>query len=92
LRTPEAADDLAPIVRYIAGDNSAAALHWLDEIEALFHLMTTQPRMGERVRLPSSREIRRHTFGRYVIYYHPLPDGVEIYRVLHGAREHERLI
>ena len=91
-RTPEAVDDLAAIVRYIAADNLDAAMRWLDEIEALFSLIATQPKMGERVRCRSSREVRRHGFGRYVIYYRPLVEGAEIYRVLHGARDHDRLI
>jgi len=28
-------------------------------------------------------------FKKYHIYYFPIEDGVEIYRVLHGARDNE---
>ena len=31
--------------------------------------------------------LRSFPIGRYVIFYEPLPDGVAIARVLHGARD-----
>jgi plasmid stabilization system protein ParE len=26
-------------------------------------------------------------FGRYVVFYEPLPDGIDVVRVLHGSRD-----
>jgi toxin ParE1/3/4 len=31
--------------------------------------------------------LRSFPIGRYMIFYEPLPDGVVIVRVLHGARD-----
>jgi toxin ParE1/3/4 len=92
LRTPEAQQDLTGIVGEIAHDKPSAAVRWLQDIEHVFHLLSTQPLCGERFRRRRSGEVRRHCFGNYVIYYRPLPDGIEVYRVFHGARDHERLV
>lgn len=90
---PEANDDLSEIIGRIAEANPTAAVRWIDDLEHLLHLLSSQPMMGERYRRRrKSAEVRRHTFGNYVIYYRPLSDGVEIYRILHGARDHERLV
>jgi plasmid stabilization system protein ParE len=35
--------------------------------------------------------VRCHVLGAYVIYYQPIPGGIEILRVLHGARNLENL-
>lgn len=32
-------------------------------------------------------EIRSFPVGRYVIFYLPLPKGIEVVRVLHGSRD-----
>jgi len=31
--------------------------------------------------------LRSHPFGRYVIFYMPLSDGVDVIRVIHSARD-----
>jgi toxin ParE1/3/4 len=92
VRTPRADQDLGQVVRYIAKDNLSAAVSWLDEVEALFQLLATQPEMGQRWQSKSLGEVRRLAHGKYVIYYLPIADGVEIVRVLHGAREQGRLL
>lgn len=92
IRTPEAQHDRARIVRHMADRNPPAALRWLDGIEHTFDLLSRYPLTGERFRRRRSGEIRRRTFANYVIYYRPPADGIEAYRVLHGARQHEGLI
>ena len=37
-------------------------------------------------------DIRSMPVGRYVIFYLPLPSGIEIVRVLHGARDIESVL
>jgi hypothetical protein len=40
-----------------------------------------------RAREPSAPGLRSFPFGRYVIFYVPLDDGIDVVRVLHAARE-----
>jgi toxin ParE1/3/4 len=89
LKTVDAEYDLSEIVSRIAEDKFDAAMKWIDDIEAVFRLLSLQPLMGEVVQSKRFKVLRRHCRGKYVIYYRPLPDGGEIYRVLHGARDHE---
>ena len=91
-RTPRVEQDLRQIVDFIAKDNLSAALSWLDETEALFRLLATQPEMGQRRQTKRFKRTRRHAHGNYVIYYRPITDGIEIFRVLHGARDQGKLL
>lgn len=91
-RTPEAMQDLAHIVAAIAVDNLSAALDWIDLMEDRFITLSTHPGMGERMRFKQAVDVHRHCVGNYVIYYRPQPDGIEVYRVLHGARQQDRLL
>lgn len=49
-------------------------------------LYATQPELGER---PSDlgAEVRQFLVKRYVVFYRPLRDGIEVLRVLHGTRD-----
>jgi toxin ParE1/3/4 len=40
-----------------------------------------------RARGELCQNLRNFPFGRYVIFYLAMPDGIEIVRVLHGARD-----
>jgi toxin ParE1/3/4 len=56
-----------------------------------FALLATQPSMGwppklKRPALKSLRVFRVKGFERVLILYLPRPDGVEIFRVVHGSR------
>jgi toxin ParE1/3/4 len=44
------------------------------------------PQLGRR-REELSPRLRSFPVGRYVIFYRPLENGIEIARVLHGARD-----
>ncbi len=48
--------------------------------------MATQPMMG-RARDELALGVRSFPFGRYVVFYVPLDDGIDVVRVLHGARD-----
>ncbi len=85
-RRPQAALDILDIWDHIAADNPEAADRWVDQIDATFDLMATQPLMG-RARPELGDDLRCHPFRRYVIYYLPLKDGIEVVRVLHSARD-----
>jgi toxin ParE1/3/4 len=86
VRRPLAALDILDIWDYIAEDDMTAADRWVDDIDAAFSLLATQPMMG-RARPELGAELRSFPFGRYIIFYAPLPDGIDVVRVLHSARD-----
>lgn len=90
LRSALAREDLLSIWRYIANDSPDNADKFLDEIEAGFNLLAKSPEIG----MPRSdfmENLRSFPIKRYVIFYRLIEDGVEIVRVLHGARDIARL-
>ena len=84
-RTAEAERDLLSIWRYIAEDNPTAATRLLLSIDEKCALLADNPRLGP-ARPDIAPDLRYFTVGSYLILYREAPDGVEIVRVLHGAR------
>lgn len=85
-RRPLAQTDILEIWDYIADDNPAAADRWVDQLDEQFQMLATQPMMG-RARDELAPGVRSFPFGRYVVYYLPLDHGIDVVRVLHGARD-----
>jgi toxin ParE1/3/4 len=85
-RRPQAAADIFEIWDYIADDNVTAADRWVDQLDEQLELLATQPAMG-RARDELAPRVRSFPFGRYVIFYQPIDDGIDVVRILHGARD-----
>lgn len=85
-RRPLAQTDILDIWDFIADDSVAAADRWVDDLDAQFRMLATQPMMG-RARDELAPRVRSVPFGRYVVFYVPLDDGIDVVRVLHGARD-----
>ena len=86
-----AEQDLLAIWEHIAADSPAAADRLWQRFHERFESLLRFPEMGE------SREhyrprLRSVVEGSYVIFYEPLPDGILIYRVLHGAQRWEEML
>jgi toxin ParE1/3/4 len=86
MRRPLAEADILEIWDYIADDNIAAADDWVDRLDEQFRLLATQPKIG-RTRDELAAGMRSFPVGRYVVFYMPLDDGVDVIRVLHGSRD-----
>ena len=84
-QTAEAERDLLSIWRYIAEDNPTAATRLLLSIDEKCTLLADNPQLGP-ARPDIAPDLRYFTAGHYLILYREVPDGVEIVRVLHGAR------
>ena len=62
------------------------------------HLLSTQPEGGTSffVHAPELRGMRRfpvsNGFEKILLFYFPLPDGVDLVRVVHGSRDLEQLL
>ena len=88
IRTPEARASLKEIGRQIARESGsrAVALRFLDRINEKCQLCATQPGMGE-ARHDLAPGVRCFPVGNYVVIYRPMPDGIEVLLVTHGARD-----
>ena len=82
----KATDDIAGIWAYVAADNSAAADKLLERIHERCQSYAHQPELGEK-RVELGHNVRCFSVGLYVVYYRPATDGMEVVRVLHGARD-----
>ena len=85
-RTAEAENDLLSIWRYIAEDNPSAATRLLLSIDDKCGLLADNPRLGP-ARPDIAPELRYFPVGSYLILYRETANGVEVVRVLHGARD-----
>jgi len=82
---PLAERDIEEIVDYIAEDNPAAALKWLNEIHTRCRRISEMPGIG--IAKPEVHpDLRMSPIGNYLILYQQIGPDVEIVRVLHGAR------
>lgn len=89
--------DLSELAIYIASGNLEAAERFLVAAEETFKLLFEMPRIGKVRECFNSNlvEIRQRAikgFKNYLIFYRPLDSGVEILRVVHGAREIEPIL
>jgi toxin ParE1/3/4 len=93
LRRPRAKADLIEHYAFIAGDKAAPADRFLRVAESSFQLLARMPTIGTAWESPDPRlaGVRVYPlprgFRNYRVFYRPLPDGVEVLAVLHGARD-----
>ena len=78
--------DLDDIWLFIASDNLAAADRMIDELVGKFRTLASEPGIGP-ARDELAESLRSFPVGNYVIFYRPMPSGVEIARVLSGFRD-----
>lgn len=90
---PAADLDLDGQADYLAREASLeTALRFYDAASSSFERIAQMPGLGERrdsanPRLTGLRVWRVEGFEKHLIFYRPADDGVEIVRVLHGARD-----
>jgi toxin ParE1/3/4 len=85
-----AEDDLVEIWCTVAVDNVRAADRLVDEIYATAQLLALQPSMG-RLRPDFGPDVRSFPRRDYILFYRFTGHTVGIARVVHGARDLERL-
>ena len=88
---PRAKADLSDIWQFIAEDSDDQADAFIDLIDQKFQLLAQQSGLGRR-REELAEGLRSFPVGRYVIFYLPIPGGVQIVRLLHGARDIEAAV
>lgn len=80
-----AEQDLDDIAAWIGKHNLAAADRLLEDVDRVLALTLDFPGIGEAVDRYAPG-MRRITLGSYVIYYFHVEAGLEVARVVHGAR------
>lgn len=85
-RRPQAVADILDIWDFIAEDSLSEADRWVDRLDEKLGLWATQPLIG-RPREELAPKLRSMPFGRYAVFFMPLPDGIDVVRVLHSSRD-----
>lgn len=78
--------DLIDISKYLARNNPDAMVRIMKAIRDKFRFLAQFPQTG-RERNDMLLYLRTFPAGKYVIYYQPIGEGVEILRVRHGAED-----
>ena len=89
--------DVLDITGRIAADNFDAALRVFDAIEEAFKFLCENPLAGPSCELaePDLVDVRfwpLKRYRQYLVLYRPITDGVEVMRVLNGARDMYRVL
>jgi toxin ParE1/3/4 len=85
-----ARNDLKHIWTYIAEYDTNTANKFLKDFAGKFKLLAANPKIG-RTHDNLILNLRSFPFKNYVIFYFTRENSIEIYRVLHGARDIESL-
>jgi len=92
VRRPAADNDVEVAAAHIAERNPRAADRFIDAVRAAEEALLRTPGMGTRRDYdnPALAGMRFHLvkgFRKYLVSYIPRSDGIEVVRVLHGARD-----
>jgi toxin ParE1/3/4 len=90
VQRPQAITDLAEIWDYIADDSEGSADSFIDLLDRKIRALARRPGIG-RAREELAEGLRSFPVGRYIIFYRAISKGIEIVRILHGARDLETL-
>jgi toxin ParE1/3/4 len=93
---PAARRDLIGHFAYI-GENGGlgVARRFLAQARSSFHELAQSAHLGARRqsgKFPTLQMWRVRHFEKYLIFYQPIPDGVQIERVIHAAQDYPRIL
>lgn len=89
--------DIDEIAQFIARDHLDAGHRFYDAVLHDFQLLAGLPRIGAKRRAadPKLKNLRSWPiagYRTYLIFYIALDDGIDVLRVLHGARDVDRIV
>lgn len=92
VRRPRARRDIVDIAVFIAQDSPESSDRFLEATELTLQALARMPRVGAlcRFRNPRFAGVRMwrvRGFENYLIFYRPRKDGIEVLRLIHGARD-----
>ncbi|HEY0009706.1 MAG TPA: type II toxin-antitoxin system RelE/ParE family toxin [Tepidisphaeraceae bacterium] len=84
-------------VKYLRLHRPSAAAHFARIIDDDLATLAQNPNFGTRLdglpeRLAGIRQWPMSHFINYIIYYRPIESGIEVIRVIHGARDVRRIL
>ena len=89
----EATDDLEEIADFIAQDSARYARLTVKELRAKAKALSPMPEKFPVFVQRGHVVLRRRPYGEYVIFYYIVPGKrIVIARILHSARDHERIL
>ena len=88
--SPRARKDFSDILDYIGETSPDSALDFVTRLQLMCDRLAEMPELG-RKRDDLLPGIRGFPVERYIIFYRILEGGVEIIRVVHGARDIESI-
>ena len=93
---PRAQADMISLRDHIAQDSPRAAQRFYHAAENAIQSLAAMPEMGGKCEFdsPAMADLRVWSvrkFEKYLIFYRPVEAGIEVVRVLHGARDLEQL-
>ncbi len=96
-KRPQVIRDLIELATYIAEDNLEVSDRFLASAEETFKQVAQMPGMGKPCQFYSTslagvRQQAIKGFRKYLVFYRPTESGVEILRVIHGARDLEAIL
>ena len=97
IKKTQAKRDLVEHFVFIGQDNLEAAHRFLAAADGTFQQLAETPGLG-RLRevsnpdLKGLRSWRIRGFENWLVFYRPIEDGIEVIRVLHGARDIEGVL
>jgi toxin ParE1/3/4 len=88
--------DLDDIASYLQQTSPRTAIRFLEAVDQACERLADMPGLGGECESdkPSLAGVRLWTirgFKKYVILYRPIEDGIEVLRIVYGARDIERL-
>ena len=87
---PAAVADLKAITLFIADDNPDRAIRFVDELQSIA-AETARRLAGFPAHDDLAPGLRAARYGRYLIFFQEIANEIQIVRVLHGARDLQRL-
>lgn len=84
--------DLVEIIAHLAERSENTARRFRGEVQATLERLAGMPGIGTQYAPDDPRygELRYFPISRFrnhLVFYRPTPDGIEVVRVLHGARD-----
>lgn len=88
---PQARHDIVDLAIYMADQSPDAAARFMDSAEHTCEFLRQNPQAGafyptENNRLTGLRVFQIHGFPNHLVFYQESANGIEVLRVLHGAR------